>query len=132
MTGDTYAPTAKCFSPMFREILPAPQVLPTALALAKRLAKENSSVSMALNKSLVWRTPESPEATHLLDSMCIRATSESKDAKEGVDSFLQKRPASFTGGLKDLDRFGFFPWWNQVDIAGTNVRGQPASLSSKL
>lgn len=128
MTGDTYLPTAKCYSPMFREILPADQVLPNAVKLAKRLAKENSPVSMALNKSLVWRAPDSPEATHLIDSMCIRATSASKDAKEGVESFLQKRPAKFPGKLAELDWFGFYPWWNQVDISGKKQRGPSAKL----
>jgi enoyl-CoA hydratase/carnithine racemase len=130
MTGDTYLPTAKCWSPMFREILPADQVLPTSLKLAHRLAKENSPVSMALNKMLVWRTPDSPEATHLLDSKCIRATSASKDAKEGVESFLQKRPAKFPGKLGELDWMGFYPWWTQIDIAGKKIRGPLAS--SKL
>ncbi|UZJ56349.1 hypothetical protein CBS101457_005669 [Exobasidium rhododendri] len=132
MTGDVYLPSSKCFSPMFREIVPSEEVFPLALKLAKRLAKENSSVSMALNKALVWRAPSEggPEATHLIDSMCIRATSAGKDAKEGVESFLQKRAANFTGTLKELDWFGFYPWWNQVDISGTKLRGQ--NVPSKL
>lgn len=123
MTGDIYLPSAPCFASMFKSILPADQVFPTALTLAKRLSKENSPVSMALNKALVWRTPDSPEATHLLDSMCISATSASRDAKEGVESFLQKRPAQFPGKMDELERFGFYPWWNQVDVTGKKVRG---------
>jgi 1,4-dihydroxy-2-naphthoyl-CoA synthase len=128
MTGDIYPPTAKCYSPMFKEILPADQVLPVSLKLARRLAKENSPVSMALNKALVWRAPDSPEATHLLDSKCIRATSASKDAKEGVESFMQKRPANFPGKLAELDWMGFYPWWTQVDVQGKKTRGPSAKL----
>lgn len=128
MTGDTFTPTAKCFSPMFREIVSADQVLPTALKLAKRLSKENSPVSMALNKALVWRSPSNPEETHLIDSKCIRATSASKDAKEGVESFLQKRPAQFPGKMADLDWMGFYPWWTQVDISGKKIRGPNSKL----
>lgn len=114
---------------MFSQILPSDQVLSTSLSLAKRLSNQNSSISMALNKSLIWRSPDSPEATHLLDSMCIRATSDSKDAKEGVESFLEKRSSKFSGKLAELDTFGFFPWWNQVDISGKKVRGP---IPSKL
>jgi hypothetical protein len=40
------------------------------------------SHSMALNKQLLWRTPDTPEATHLLDSKCIYETSRG-DAQEG-------------------------------------------------
>jgi hypothetical protein len=132
MTGDVYLPNAKCFSPMFKEIIPASDVLNTALTLAKRLAKENSLVSMALNKELIWRNPGDPEATHLLDSKAIYATSSAADAKEGVESFLQKRKAQFTGKLSDMDKFGFYPWWTQVDISGTKTRGQQSSPSPKL
>ena len=131
MTGDTYLPTAKPFSPMFSSIVPQEQVLPTAISLGRRLCKQNSSVSMALNKALIWRTPTSPEATHLLDSKCIAYTSQSNDAREGVESFLQKRTPNFTGNLTSLDQSGFYPWWDQVDVTGMKVRG-PKPPSSKL
>jgi len=82
MTADTYKPDYPAVLPLWREIVPAEQVLPKALELAERLTKENSIVSMAITKSLVYRAPDNPEETHLLDSQAIAATS-AGDAVEG-------------------------------------------------
>lgn len=37
------------------------------------------------------------------------------DNDEGVRSFLEKRPARFTGTLKD-NAPSVYPWWNPLDI----------------
>lgn len=74
--------TSPVWAPLWRDVLPAEEVLPTALALARRLAQENSVISMALNKTMIWRCPSTPEETHLLDSKGIFATARG-DATEG-------------------------------------------------
>lgn len=129
LTGDTYLAADSPFAGLFNAILPAEAVLPRAVEVATKLATQNSVVSMALNKMLIWRTPASPEATHLLDSACIAATSKSADAKEGVQSFLEKRKPKFTGAVQDLDHFGFYPWWSQVDtdVPRRKIRGDSKS-----
>jgi hypothetical protein len=49
---------------------------------------------------------------HKIDSRSIYAMGASEDAKEGVTSFLEKRPARFpmkvSSGLPD-----FYPWWDE-------------------
>jgi enoyl-CoA hydratase/carnithine racemase len=121
MTGDVLPATHPVLSQLWREVLPAEQVLPAATTLAKRLVTENSVVSMALTKSLMWRGLDSPESTHLIDSQAIAACS-SGDALEGVNSFMQKRPAAFKGTMKDLEAMSFYPWWPQRNVRQTIVR----------
>jgi hypothetical protein len=53
-----------------------------------------------------------PMEAHKIDSRSIYAMGASEDAKEGVTSFLEKRPARFpmkvSSGLPD-----FYPWWDE-------------------
>jgi hypothetical protein len=47
---------------------------------------------------------------HKIDSRLIQAMGASPDAYEGVQSFLEKRPASFTMKVsRDLP--DVYPWW---------------------
>lgn len=38
------------------------------------------------------------------------------DNKEGVESFMQKRPAQFTGTMENTT-VSAYPWWNPIDVA---------------
>lgn len=38
-----------------------------------------------------------------------------RDNKEGVQSFMQKRPAKFTGTM-DNTQVSAYPWWVPVDV----------------
>ena len=49
----------------------------------------------------MYRGPESAEGTHLLDSKIIHEMFSSRDNAEGVESFLQKRPANFTDQVRE-------------------------------
>lgn len=40
-----------------------------------------------------------------------------RDNKEGVESFMQKRPAKFTGTM-DNTQVSAYPWWVPVDVVG--------------
>jgi len=62
----------------------------------------------------MWRMlgADRPMEAHKIDSRGVYATGRSADAQEGVQSFLEKRPASFPGKVsKDMPEF--FPWWEQ-------------------
>ena len=47
---------------------------------------------------------------HKIDSLGMYHTGKSADAREGIESFLAKRPAKFPLQVsKDMP--AFFPWW---------------------
>lgn len=103
-------------SSLFSETLPSPEaVLPRAMALAEEIVTNTSPTSTYLMREMMYRDAGSAEGQHLLDSRIIYELFSSKDNKEGVAAFLEKRPVKFegdvVGGLP-----GAWPWWEQVGI----------------
>ena len=89
-------------------------LLPAARALALEIAENTSSISVTLIRHMMWRTlgAAHPMDAHRLDSKGIFHTGSSADAKEGVQSFLEKRPADFPGRVSQ-DMPSYFPWWQE-------------------
>jgi enoyl-CoA hydratase/carnithine racemase len=84
--------------------LHAPEdLLPAARALAREIVDNAAPVSMALTRQLMWRMAgaDHPMAAHRADSRGIQARGASADSKEGVESFLQKRPPAFPDKVSD-------------------------------
>ena len=90
--------------------LHAPEdLLPAAQAFAKELTAESAPVSIALTRQMMWRMmgAEHPMIAHRLDSRGIWSRGQSDDAREGVTSFLEKRPASYPNKVSsDFPDFG--------------------------
>lgn len=114
-TGGVYSAGHKLFDGLFSDVVAPDQVLPTALAIADEIAKNTSGVANAVMKDLVYRGPGSPEEAHLLESKIFYDLYYGRDAKEGVESFLQKRLPDFKGTLED-DAPAAYPWWKPVDV----------------
>jgi enoyl-CoA hydratase/carnithine racemase len=87
-------------------------LLPAARALALEIIAHAAPVSVALTRQMMWRMlgADHPMEAHKIDSRSIYARGASPDAKEGVTSFLEKRPAHFTNKVS-TDMPAFFPWW---------------------
>lgn len=87
-------------------------LLPTAYALAREIADNTSAVSVALTRALMWRMlgADHPMEAHRVDSKCIYWLGRAADAREGVSSFLEKRPARFKMSPTQ-DMPPFYPWW---------------------
>ena len=90
------------------------RLLPAARGLAEDIATNTSAVSVALARQMLWRMlgADHPMEAHKVDSCAIYATGRSSDAKEGITSFLEKRPATFTDKPSSAMP-EFYPWWKQ-------------------
>ena len=130
-TGAVYPSTSPLFGDLFSEIVESERVLPRALELADEIAQNTSTVSTQLMKDLMYRGPASPEETHLLDSKIIFALFDSKDRYEGVNSFLEKRPARMTGVVPD-DAPTEWPWWTPVEIKSSETDTPKSVSKAKL
>jgi enoyl-CoA hydratase/carnithine racemase len=74
-----------------------------ARALASEIAANTAPVSVALARRMLWDLlgADHPMEAHKADSRAMFARGQSADAREGVTSFLEKRPAEFTDRVSD-------------------------------
>lgn len=92
-------------------------LLPRARELAHEFAEQTSAISVTMVRQMMWKmlTADHPMEAHKVDSRGVYFTGKSKDAAEGVQAFLDKRPASFPGKVsKDMPEF--FPWWEKREF----------------
>lgn len=99
---------------LVKEVLPPEELLPRAREIAREIADNTSAVSVALTRQMMWRLlgADHPMEAHKVDSRAIYALGKTADAKEGVTSFLEKRPPQFPG-RPSQDMPDFFPWWDE-------------------
>ncbi|KAK7186966.1 hypothetical protein DPSP01_009346 [Paraphaeosphaeria sporulosa] len=128
-TGSTYPASDPIWSGLFAYTVDRPEdVFPKAIEVANEVVKNTSVVSTYLMKELMFRDTGSAEGQHLLDSRILYELFTSADNKEGVQSFLQKRPAEFTGTM-DNTHVAAYPWWNPIDVVRRpKVEGAKARL----
>ena len=88
-------------------------LLPAAQALAREIADNTSAVSVAMTRAMMWRlaAADHPMEAHKIDSRAIYRLSRGADAKEGIASFLEKRPPAYPGKVS-ADMPDFYPWWD--------------------
>ncbi len=79
---------------------------PAAVALAKEMVEQSAPVSVAVIRQMIWRMAgaEHPMEAHKLDSKAMKSRGGSEDVKEGVMSFLEKRPAVFPDKVSRICR----------------------------
>jgi enoyl-CoA hydratase/carnithine racemase len=93
-------------------------LLDAARTMALEITSSTSAVSVTLIRHLLWQglVASHPMQAHQLESDLIAFTSASDDAREGVTSFMEKRPALFSGSVpRDLPT----PWppWVEPEFA---------------
>ncbi len=95
---------------LVKAVVPPEALLEEAMKIARRIASERSAVGIALTRQMMYRNSAQPHpmAAHQIDSLAMFYTSVG-DGKEGVQAFLDKRPAAFAA--KGSDMPPFYPWW---------------------
>ena len=116
-TGRVFRAAQEAGSGLFNYVVPKEKVLPKAMEIASEIAANTSGISVALNKALLWHGlgETDPQSAHLVDSRCFYWAGKQKDAKEGIQSFLEKRRPNFT--MKpSTDMPDFYPWWKEPKV----------------
>jgi enoyl-CoA hydratase/carnithine racemase len=113
-TGRVFSAAEALAGRLVSRVVPHDELLGTARALAAEIAENTSAVSVALSRQLLWKMlgADHPMEAHRVDSQAIYAMGRSPDGYEGVQSFLDKRPARFTMKVSS-DLPAFFPWWKE-------------------
>jgi enoyl-CoA hydratase/carnithine racemase len=88
------------------------ELLPAARALAREIADNTAPVSIAITRQLIWRMTGAahPMDAHMADSRGIQQRGAQKDVREGVNSFLEKRPPNFPDKVS-ADLPDIWPQW---------------------
>ena len=103
---------------LVRSVHAPEDLLPAARAIAREIAENTAPVSVALSRQMLWRMlgADHPMQAHRVDSRAINSRGASDDAREGVMSFLEKRPANFpvkvSDGLPEV-----FPDWQDPQFS---------------
>jgi len=99
---------------LVRSLHPPDDLLNAARSIARDIADNTSAVSVTLVRQMMWKMlgADHPMEAHKIDSRGVYYTGRSADSKEGVESFLEKRPAEFPGKVS-ADLPPYYPWWEE-------------------
>jgi enoyl-CoA hydratase/carnithine racemase len=102
-TGRVFSSEEALAGGLVRSLHPAEDVLPVARELASEIATLTAPVSVALARRMMWTMlgAAHPMEAHRADSRAMFSRGQSADAREGVESFLEKRPAQFADRVSD-------------------------------
>jgi len=98
---------------LVQEVTAPENLLPRARAIAAEIVENTAPVSVALTRQMMWHMlgADHPMEAHKIDSRGIAQLGISPDVKEGVESFLEKRPPEFSMKPSE-DMPDFYPWWD--------------------
>jgi len=111
LTGRVFPATEALAAGLVRSLHAPDDVLPEAYALAREIADNAAPVSVALARQLLWRGlwADHPTEVHLLESKLLFERGRADDSREGVVSFLEKRPPRFPNTVS-TDLAAIYPW----------------------
>ena len=117
LTGRVFLADEALRGGLVRSIHPQDELMQVARELAKEIVDNAAPVSVALARQMMWRMlgASHPMEAHRVDSRGIQERGRSADTREGVMSFLQKRPAVF-GDKVTTDVPDIFVGWEEPEF----------------
>lgn len=94
LTGETISADRAREMGLVNRVVPAAEVLPTALALAERIAA-NGPLALRVTKELMYAEIGDPDRDAL--AAAVKPVFDSDDAREGARAFAEKRAPHWTG-----------------------------------
>ena len=102
---------------LIRSIHSKESLLDEAKKIANEIIENTSPVSVSMTRQMLWKMlgADHPMEAHKVDSRAIYELGKGEDTKEGVNSFLEKRPPEFPSKVsKDMP--DFYPWWDEKEF----------------
>lgn len=111
-TGRVFSAQEALDRGLVRSLHAPDELLPAAKALAREIVENTAPVSIAITRQLIWRMAGAPHPmdAHRADSRGIQIRGAMGDAREGVMSFLEKRPPVFPNQVS-TDLPDIWPHW---------------------
>ena len=99
---------------LIRSIHSKDSLLDEAKKIANEIIENTSPVSVSMTRQMLWKMlgADHPMEAHKVDSRFIYELGRGDDAKEGVNSFLEKRPPEFPNKVSE-DMPEYYPWWDE-------------------
>jgi len=103
---------------LVRSVHEPDDLLTAAKVIAREIVDNTSAVSVTLIRQMMWKMlgADHPMEAHKIDSRGIYFAGKAADAKEGVESFLEKRTAKFPLKVSE-DMPEFYPWWEDREFS---------------
>ena len=99
---------------LIRSVHKPDELLEEAKSIANEIIQNTSSISVSLTRQMLWKMlgADHPMEAHKVDSRFIYELGRGDDAKEGVNSFLEKRSPEFPNKVSE-DMPEYYPWWDE-------------------
>lgn len=113
-TGRVFGAAEALAGGLVRSVHESSQLMEVARGIAREIVDNAAPVSVALSRQMLWRMlgARHPMDAHRMESRGIQIRGRTDDAREGVMSFLEKRPAEFKMTVSQ-DLPDIFPDWDE-------------------